>query len=474
MTLNQSIAKNSLVQLVGKLASLVLGLISVAVMTRYLGLENFGYYTTAIAFLQFFGIIVDFGLSLTTVQMISKPGADVSKTMNAIMTLRVISALIFLTLAPIVILFFPYDPLIKLGVLITVESFFAATLIQTMSGVFQKNLKMTEVTIAEVAGRLVLVGGIVAAALLHGSILWVFAFISIASTVNLAVLWKFSRKYVDWRWQTDKAVWKEVWRRTWPIAISITFNLIYLKTDTIILSLVRSQSEVGLYGATYRVIDILTMLPAVYMGIILPLASNYFQANNFIELKKILQRAFDALMIFAVPIVVGTYLIARPLMVFIAGSAFAPSGDILKVLIWASAAIFGTSLWGYALIAVEKQRTMTWAYGTAAFLTFAGYLYFIPKFGYWGAAWMTVFSEVLIMIWSAIVLHRAIKFFPSLKIFLKAIPAALIMAAALYFLPQWHVFFQLLISGMIYFPLLYLFGGFEKETVMAIVRRTNG
>jgi O-antigen/teichoic acid export membrane protein len=177
-------------------------------------------------------------------------------------------------------------------------------------------------------------------------------------------------------------------------------------------------------------------------------------------------------MIFCVPIVIGTYVIAKPLMVFVAGQDFAESGAILKVLILASAAIFGTSMWGYALIAVEKQRTITWAYGTAAFLTFAGYLYFIPKFGYWGAAWMTVFSEVLIMVWSAIVLYLAIKFFPSLKIFIKTIPAALIMAGAIYFLPQWHVFFQLLISGLIYFPVLYLFGGFEKETVMAIVRRT--
>jgi len=469
--MSQSIAKNALIQLIGKLASLVLGLVSIAVMTRYLGVEQFGYYTTVIAFLQFFGILADFGISLTTIQMISTPGANVSKTFNSIMSLRIITATAFLLLAPLVIFFFPYADAIKLGVFITLFSFLSATLIQTMTGVFQKNLKMAEVTIAEIAGRVVLVGGIVFAAVFHWSIFAIFAFISIASIVNLLILFLYSKKYIDWKWEIDFSVWQEVWRRTWPIAISITFNLIYLKTDTIILSLVRSQSEVGLYGATYRVVDILTMLPAVYMGIILPLASNYFQDKKFPELKKIIQQAFDALMIFCVPILIGTYIIAKPLMIFVAGNAFAESGEILKVLILASAAIFGTSLFGYSLIAIEKQKTMTWAYGTAAVLTFAGYFLLIPKFGYWGAAWMTVFSEVFIMIWSAIVLYRAIKFFPSLKIFAKTIPAAALMSAIIYFLPNWHVVFHLLLAGIIYFPVLYLFGGFEKETVMAIVRR---
>jgi O-antigen/teichoic acid export membrane protein len=470
MTLHNQIARNSIIQLVGKLISLALGLISVAIMTRYLGQEGFGYYSTVIAFLQFFGILVDFGLSLTTIQMISKPGVDLSRTMNAIMSFRTITAAVFLVFAPVVVWFFPYNIFIKLGVLITVASFFCLSLIQTVTGVFQQKLKIWELTLAEVIGRSFLVGLTLAAVLLNKNIYWIFGAISIANIINLIIVWFYSKQYVNWRWQVDWQVWKEIVRRTWPMALSISFNLIYLKMDTIILSLARTQAEVGLYGATYRVVDVLTMMPAVFMGIILPVIGRYFHENNREGLRHILQKAFDVLMIFAAPIIVGTFVVGRGVMTLIAGPDFAFSGEILKVLIFACAAIFGTSLFGYAIVGIEKQRTIMWCYLTTAALTLIGYLLFIPKYGVWAAAGMTVFSEVMVMIWSAVVLYRALKFFPSLAKTAKALLAAGVMFFALYIFRDWHVIFLLALAGFVYFPVLYLLGGFKKEMIVGLLK----
>lgn len=470
MSLNRKIAHNSIIHLTGKIVSLILGLVAVMIMTRYLGQEQFGYYYTVIAFLQFFGILVDFGLTLTTVQMISDTKRDISKVMNSLMSFRFITALGFLALAPIIVWLFPYNIYIKLGVLITVGSFFCITLIQTLTGVFQQKFKMLEVTIAEVVGRVVLVGGVALTAYLEKDIYWIFWAISIGSIINLLIVFFQSRKYITWRLEFDLTIWKEVWKRSWPIALSISFNLIYLKMDSIILSLTRSQAEVGLYGATYRVVDILTMLPAVFMGIALPVLTNYFVENKKEDLFDLLQKAFDALIVFAVPIVLGTMVIARPVMEFVAGSEFAVSGDILKVMILASGAIFVTTLSGYAVVAINKQKKMMWGYLTAAILTMVGYLYFIPKYGYWGAAWMTVFSEVLIMFWTTILVYKAIRFFPSLMTFAKSILPAVIMTIILYFIREQHALILIMVAIAVYFPLLYLFGGIKKETVRDLIR----
>ena len=95
MSLDKQIAKNTVIHLAGKLISLILGLVAIAVMARYLGQGGFGYSITVTEFLQFFGILVDFGLTLTTVQMISKPGVNISRTMNSIISFRVITAFCF-------------------------------------------------------------------------------------------------------------------------------------------------------------------------------------------------------------------------------------------------------------------------------------------------------------------------------------------------------------------------------------------
>jgi len=468
--IHAKIAQNSIIQLSGKLVSLVLGLVSVMIMTRYLGQEKFGYYYTVIAFLQFFGILVDFGLTLTTVQMISDSKWDLSKVMNSIMSFRVITATVFLGLSPIVVWFFPYNNFIKWGVLIVVFSFFCSTVIQALTGVFQQKFKMLQITVAEVVGRILLVGGVALTAFFHKDIYWIFGTISLSSILNLVLVFFFSRKYIHWKLEFDTKIWRELIHKSWPIALAISFNLIYLKMDSIILSLVRSQSEVGLYGATYRVLDILTMLPAVLLGIALPVLSKYFIDKEFTKLKDLLQKIFDALIIFAVPIIIGTQIIGRPVMEFFAGKDFSASGDILRVLILAAGAIFVTTVSGYAVVAVQKQRPMTWGYLVAAVTTLAGYLYFIPKFGYWGAAWMTVYSEILIMVWSTVLVYKTIKFVPSMNIFWRSIIPALIMSLTIYAFRDLHVLWMIFLAIIIYFPLLYLFRGIDPSHLRSLLR----
>lgn len=470
MSVFNQIARNSIINITGKIASLILGLVAVAIMTRYLGQDGFGYYTTVIAFLQFFGIMADFGLTLTTVQMISKPNTDLSRTMNSIVSFRVITAAACLLLAPIVCWFFPYNIFIKLGVSITAASFFCITVINVLTGVFQQKLKMLRVTIAEVVGRIVLVGLVGITVWLHKDIYWIFGAISAGSIVNLLIVWISSGEFVKWKWEIDWSIWKELCIRSWPIALSISFNLIYLKMDTIILSLTRTQAEVGLYGASYRVVDILTMLPAVFMGIVLPQLTIYFQENQKEELVGLLQKSFDALMIFAVPIIVGTMIIGRQVMSFVAGKEFILSGDILKVLILASGAIFLTTLFGYGVIAVEKQRKIMWAYLVTAVITLAGYLIFIPQYGYWAAGWWTVFSETVVAVWSAVLLYKTIKFFPSLRIIVKSLAAALVMAAVLYATRNQQVLIALFAGIIVYFVFLYLFGGIKRESLVELLK----
>src|SRR3989344_4741679 len=73
---------NTLLQSVGKAISVAIGLITIAFLTRFLGDEGFGEYTTVISFMGFFGILADLGLYLVTTKEISKEGADEAKILG--------------------------------------------------------------------------------------------------------------------------------------------------------------------------------------------------------------------------------------------------------------------------------------------------------------------------------------------------------------------------------------------------------
>jgi len=469
-TTNRKIAHNTIIHLAGKLISLVLGLLIVVILTRYLGAEGYGNYTTVIAFLMFFGIIVDFGLTLTTVQMISDPNLDYNKTINNMISLRFLISFFVMLVPPIMVWFLPYPSIIKWGVVSATFFYFCYSFIQALTGVFQEKLQMWKVTISEVVGRIFLISIVGLVVYFGKSIIWVFAAMSAEGLIVVLLLFVFSAKFVKWKFEMDFNIWKEILKRSWPIALSISFNLIYLRMDTLILSLSRTQAEVGLYGATYRIIDVLTMLPAVFMGIVLPVITRYFSEARKFDLKNLMQKAFDTLMMFAVPVVFGAMIIAKPLMILIGGAEFAASGDILRVLILASGVIFVTSLFGYAIVGIKKQKQMMWGYLTVALITLIGYLIFIPKYGYWGAAWMTVFSEFVIMVWTSVIIYKTIRFFPSLNSLAKNICAALVMAFIIYFIRDWNVIIVLLISGLIYFSALYLLGGIKKSMIKELTR----
>lgn len=470
MSLTRQVAHNMIYQVGGKFLSTILGLAALGMMTRYLGQDGYGGYTTIISFLQFFGILVDFGLTLTTVQMISEPNANINKITSNIFTLRFFSALIFLGLAPLVVLFFPYSTTLKIGVAITTFSFLFIALNQVLIGLFQKNLRMEKVAIAENIGRVVLLAGIATVIFLKAGLLAVLLAVILGSFANFLINFIFSLKYVRIRFVFDWPIWREIYRRSWPIGLSIAFNLIYLKADVIILSLFQSQAAVGLYGASYRVLDVLTTLPMMFAGLVLPVLTASWAEKNLERFRRLIKKSFDFLMMIIVPIIFGTMLLGERLMSAVAGEDFSFSGTILKILILAAGAIFVGTLFGHVIVAIKKQKQMIWGYATVAVFSLAGYVIFIPLYSYWAAAWITVFSEMTIALLTFFVVWKNTRLIPSSKVLGKSVLASALMCAAIYFLINLNLLLLVILGAAVYFAVLYLLRGYNKETVMEIIR----
>lgn len=470
MSLTRKIAHNTIIQTVGKFISVFLGIVALGIMTRYLGPEGFGQYTIVVAFLQFFAILADMGLMLITVQMISRPDIDEQKVLSNIFTLRFFSSIAFLSLAPIVVIFFPYPPIVKLAISIFTMAFFLLSLIQVLTGLFQKKLKMIKVIIADILGKSTIILFVIIAARLNLGLLGMITAGIIAALFNFLFLFISARQITKIQFAFDFDIWKETLRKSWPIAISIAFNLIYLKTDTIILSLYHPETDIGIYGASFRFLEILIMIPTMFMGLILPLLTNYWSSKNFGEFKKMLQMAFNVMIIAMIPLVVGGLILATPIIVLVAGKEFAMAAPVLRIIILASAIVFIGTLYGHTIVALEKQKKMIWAYATTAALSLTAYFIFIPKYSYFGAAWSTVFAESLIAIITFWMVTKTTKIWPNLSIVVKSIIASGAMAGALYFIKDQSLFLSFPLAVITYFIILYLVGGFSKEFVKEIIK----
>lgn len=468
MSLTKQIARNINIQIIGKIISTVLGLIVFGLVARYLGQTGYGQYTTIVAFLQLFGILVDFGLYIILMKKISEPGADVNRLTSNAFTLRLFSAIIFLGLAPLVVLFFPYPSIVKIGVSVTTFSFLFITLNQLLIGLFQKNLQMGKVALAEVAGRIILLGLTYLAIILNFSLIGILMAVVLGSFTNFIITFGFSRQLAKIKLAFEWLLWKDIIKDSLPVAFSIGFNLVYFKADTIILSLFKPQSVVGIYGASYKVLEILITFPAMFAGLILPLLAQAWAAKNLDQFKKILQKAFDSLIILAVPLALGTFFLAKRIVILVAGQNFVDSGPVLQILIFAAAIIFIGNLFGHSVVAINKQKQMLWIYLSVAIISIIGYFIFIPRFSYFGAAGMTVLTELLVTLSASILVLKATKISLSFKTLLKALAAGAVMSLLLFILSSYNLIILIAVGMISYGLTLYLLKGISRQTIKEI------
>lgn len=469
MNITRKIAQNTLIQIIGKAISVFLGLVALGMMTRYLGQEQFGWYITTVSFLQFVGILIDFGLIPVTAQMLSEPGNDSRKLLKNLLGFRLVTAIIFLGLAPLIALFFPYPREVKIAIGFSTLSFLGTAMNQVLVGFYQTKLKMYLQVIGENIGRIVLVIGLWLLIAQKASFLPIMIVIMLSSVSYTAFLWIAAYKETDAGLAFDMAEWKRIMRKMWPVAISIVFNVIYLKGDTIILSLFRSQAEVGIYGAAYRVIDILAQTAMMLMGVILPVLAFNWSRNLTDVFRKHYQQAFDAMMMLAVPMTVGTIMLAGNAMELVAGQNFAASAKPLQILAIAVFGVYLGAVFGHTAVAINRQKETMWIYISDAVLTLIGYLIFVPKFGMYGAAWMSVFSELYagILLW--ITIQHYSKESIKLATFGKIILASILMAAVIYTFNQLHVLILVGLGIAVYGAMLLAFGAVSKGTLREIV-----
>jgi O-antigen/teichoic acid export membrane protein len=479
MSLARKVAHNTIIQVAGKIVSTFLGLLALALITRYLGPSGFGEYTTVLTYLSFFAVIADLGLTLVTVQMVSDRGNDESKTLNNLFGLRLVSVLLLLVWAPIIVIFLPYSAAIKTGVTLSLAAFFFPALNQVVVGLFQKKLSMDRDAIAEVISRLVLVGGVLFAkdsgAGLNGILLATVA----AAGINFFCHYSLACKFIIIKPEFDWTVWKKIITRSWPLAVTIILNLIYLRADTLILSLLRSTSEVGLYGATYKIVDVMTTFPFMFAGLILPILTAAWLDRKPEYFNHVLQKSLDFMIMLAVPLAVGAQFLGRPVMLYVAGRDFAPAGQILQVLIFAVAAIFLGTMFSHAVIALDRQKKMIGPYVFTSLSALAAYLILIPRFSYFGAASVTIYSETAIAIFSALCVFKYSRFRPNLKMLARALAGSLIMGLFLHFFGGWQdtrerLAIIFIAASLIYFAALYLLGGIRRSDLAIIFKSKSG
>ncbi len=426
-----SLTRNTLIQAIERIVSVLLGFATVAALTRLLGVEGFGTYSTIIVLVQFAASLVDFGLGLTLSQLIAEPKAQEQKILQTIVPLRIATSVTAFTLTAGITILLPYSREIVSGVVAISGAFVGLQISQLLAGYFRAHLSIWVVATAEVFQRtvyLVVLGWLFlangAVGELLPTILWAATITQLFAAGFL--VWAIHRR-VKLTFGFDLAIARLILRRNLPLTLSMLATLFYFKADTVILSLYRSSAEVGLYSAPYKLLETLVNLPHLFLSLVLPLATAAWANRDLEQLKKLWQWSFTTTVLITLPMTVGGLLVAKPLITAVAGTAFVPATPLLQILLVATALIMLGTQSAYIVLATGKQQRILLIYIVASTVTVGAYFWLIPHFGAFAAAWITLAVEAVMALANTILAARTLVWFPQIKPIMPIMVASAIM-----------------------------------------------
>lgn len=397
MKLAARVAHNSIISAVTRVMSLALALVTIGLVTRYLGTSGYGNYTTITAFYFLITAVSDFGVNQILTREISRPGAQEKEIIANVLGLRLVSLAIVSTVGVLGTFFLPYGGEIKKGIWLMFIALVLSSTSQALNSIFQKRLVMNRLAWRELISRFIQLGVTYFAVRYEWGIFGIIIAMIASYAFVLGASWKLASQYISLNFSFNTRYWKYFLKESAPLGIAAFVNFLYFKADAILLSLLQTSHDVGIYGAAYKVLESLIYFPTMFMGLVMPIFSfNIF--HRPINFLRIASKTLKAIWLVTIPLVIFLFFLANETIRIIAGAGFYEATIVLQILAFALGAIFLANFFNSVLIVVNKQRLLLFILAGTAGLSLVLNVIFIPYFSFIAAAVISTICEVLVTI----------------------------------------------------------------------------
>lgn len=462
------IAYNTAFRVGARIVGALLSMATYALLARYLGAEVFGGFIIVVTYGAFFALAMDLGLYLTTVRDISREAERTEEILASNAALRITVGLFLLVGLAVLASVLPYTKQIRWGLVIFALSVFVSSVSSSYTPVLQAKLRLDLIGVMDVVDRLVIFALVYFLSKRGGEFLSVISVFVVANLVNLALSLYFARRFVKIRLVYDLTAWKETFRKSFPLWLVIAVGTIHFRVDTLILSFLKGSYDVGIYGLAFKVLELVFILPGLFLASVFPLMSEYVKSGKR-ELSILLQKSFEVVLMLSLPIIGGTLILAPKLISLLAGEQYKPACLALRILILATLFSYLNGLFVYLIISLELQKRLLLIITATVIINVVLNFILIPRYSYLGAAVATVISEAAGMVFSFLVAKSGYPFRLRFDFVPKTVLAAGLMCLGL-LLFNLNLFVHIALGVVIYIAFLFVLKLITKEQLLSFVR----
>lgn len=442
---SRTVLRNSAFAFAAQLALKVLSFAFTVFIVRQLGSEAYGQYAAVGAFGAVFLFLSDLGLSVFAVREVARwrdvPGGQdkINQLYGNMLSLRLTLALLtgFITVAAAWLTGRP--SIFVVAVALNAINIFMYGVQGTSNAFLGGYEKIGRASRAQVINQIVFM-------VFGGLALWYslgYYGLILASMVGVAILtytcWAGVRELGVKALKPNFAEWPALIKASLPFGL-VTFALgLSYKFDTVLLSVTRSDAEVGWYNVAYNLIFSCVMISNVVNTVLYPSLSRQSVAGAH-ALPAIYERALRYLMVLAIPLSIGIFVLSPELIPFLFKAENAPAAPALQILIWVVPFMYASEFLGYIVLIAGQEKLVARSVIISTIINVLANAIVVPRYGYLAAAVMTVLTEVVLVCQYLYILRAQLSSFHWGYVLLRPLLAAIGMGLVLWFsqgLPLW-------------------------------------
>ncbi|MEK6710733.1 MAG: flippase [Nitrospinota bacterium] len=381
----------------GAAVNALIGLYITRALARYLGVADYGLYALAFVYLNFTAVIANFGFDAILIREVSRDKDQAEPLVTAAIALKLGFALLAVAGGSLYVAWRGFHPAYAAAVVCLLLTHFVAAF-DTYEIVLRSRLWGGNVAAASVLSQALTLGIVLWGRGRGWPLAWLIASHLLVRACRALFLYLSLRTRLPFRWRWDRGRALYLLKESAVIGLTGILWVVYFRVDALMLEWLKGPEEVGRYAAAYKFVELALLGSGLMMASFAPLLAERWPANpqgfhSFLQQTVDYMGAAGAL-VAGVLIVYGADLIRT-----IFSPSFAESIPMLRVLALAGMIIYLGNATGHAMVTVGAQGAgFLTTRLTGAVLNVLLNLWWIPRWGGYGAAWATVASEGAILL----------------------------------------------------------------------------
>jgi O-antigen/teichoic acid export membrane protein len=406
--------KDSSIAFLYKILGMGLGYLFTLLIARWYGADMLGVYTISLTILNIIVVFSVFGFDNTLLKFIAKYASENKPYLFRELYLKALLISLLISIIFTILLFFTIDFLAMLFENKNLISFLKIACFAIIPYTFLKinvamlkGLKKTKLFSFFEMMSIFLLTTLLFIFLHSFLIQKELIIISNVLAIFISAILSFIglKKYISVKSSRQHLGYKSIIRNTSPMLLSSSFILIIGWADTIMLSLFRAESEVGVYTLLIKLAGLTSLTLIAINSITAPKFSEFYAKNDLNGLKQIVYQSSKMIVYSSLPIILFLTIFSEYILkVF--GEEFVIGMSALWILMIGQFVNVMSGSVGYLMQMTNKQTVFQNIIIGAFLINIILNYLLIPKFGMNGAAFASMTSMLFWNISSVIYINR--------------------------------------------------------------------